>query len=123
MDLARVLDGMARDTAWARARSAFRRMARQTGRSKARVIPWIARLAGGSTALRWARQRLFRLYVWPLVIMMGTNTERPSAFEATTSHYNPHVRWLVPQPDNQRGGYWQYYPKGQYRRGSVAGVG
>ena len=92
MDLARVPDGMARDTAWG-ARSVFRRMARQAGRSKARVISWMARLAGGSTALRRARQRLFRIYVRPLVIMMGINTERPSAFEATVSHCNPHVRF------------------------------
>ena len=74
---ARVPDGMARDTAWARARSAFRRMARQTGRSKARVISGIARLAGGSTALRRARQRLFRLYVRPVVIHDGHHCRTP----------------------------------------------
>jgi hypothetical protein len=32
--------------------------ARQAGRSKARVISWMARPAGGRTALRGARQRL-----------------------------------------------------------------
>src|SRR5262249_52200248 len=68
---------MARDTAWGRARSAFRRMARPTGRSKARVIPWIARLARGSTALRRARQQLFRLYVRPVVIHDGHHCRTP----------------------------------------------
>ena len=91
MDLARVPDGMARGTAWGRAQSAFRRMARQAGRSKARVISWMARLAGASTALGRARQRLFRLYVRPVVIMIGINTECPSAFEAAISHCNPHI--------------------------------
>jgi hypothetical protein len=40
--------------------------AREAGRSKAQVILWMARPAGGSTALRPARQRLVWFYVQPL---------------------------------------------------------
>jgi hypothetical protein len=135
MDVAwRVPDGMARDTAWGRARSVFRRMARQTGRSKAkaRVISWIARLARGSTALRRARQRLFRLYVRPLVIHDGHHCRTP--IRPRSDHkplQSAHQLWeavpdiglrplaagsvaRAPNPTTSAG-KCQYYPKGQYR--------